>query len=152
MAKKDAPGMATEPGTTLAAPTAQDIVSQELLDMTESDAGLGVSFKQEDQLLPLIYVLQSNSPVVDRRGEVHIEGAEPGHFWLRNSLHPIADGETGIEVIPCEMVRTWIEWLPNRQGFVGRHDEPPPDLTTKMVRGDDGRERQILMRDSNGNI
>jgi hypothetical protein len=129
----------------------QGFVSQELLDVSEQDEGLGVSFKPEDQLLPLIYVLQTNSPSVNKRGDAYIQGAEPGHFWLRNSLNPIRDGAEGIAVIPCEMVRTWIEWLPNRGGFVARHDIPPQDMVTKLVRGDDGRERSVLQRES-GNI
>lgn len=130
----------------------QLVVPDELLDITEQDAGLGVSFKPEDQLLPLIYILQTNSPVVDKRGDVYIEGAEPGHFWLRNSLEPIRDGIQGIDAIPCEMHRTWIEWLPNRGGFVARHPEQPSDVKTTMIRGDDGREKQVLVRGESGNI
>jgi hypothetical protein len=125
--------------------------SDEMLAMMQEDEGKGVSFKAEDQLIPMIYILQSNSPVVDKRGDAYIEGAEAGHFWLRNSLNPIADGEAGIEVIPVEMVHTWVEWLPQRQGFVMRHLKPPADMASKTVRGDDGRERQVLMRE-NGNV
>lgn len=124
----------------------------ELLEAAEKDAGMGISFKPEDQLLPLIYVLQTNSPICDKRGENHIDGAEPGHFWLRNSLIPIQDGEEGIIAIPCEMQRTWIEWLPNRQGFVQRHDVPPRDMKTSVIRDDSGREKQVLVRGENGNI
>jgi hypothetical protein len=127
-------------------------VPAELLEATEKDAGLGISFKPEDQLLPLIYVLQTGSPICDKRGENHIEGAEPGHFWLRNSLDPIKDGEEGIITIPCEMQRTWIEWLPNRGGFVNRHDAPPIDMKTAKIRGDDGREKTVLVLDGSGNI
>jgi hypothetical protein len=123
-----------------------------MADMYEQDSGKGVSFKQEDQLIPLIYILQSNSPVCEKRGDSYIEGAEPGHFWLRNSLDPIADGEHGIDVTPIVMKRTWIEWLPNRQGFVGRHDAPPSDMVERMVRGDDGKEKQVLVREESGNI
>lgn len=144
----------TEPGTALqdVPPAHRNMVPDDLLGITEADAGMGVSFKQEDQLLPLIYVLQANSPVVDRRGDVYIEGAEPGHFWLRNSLEPIRDGEIGIEAVPCDMERTWIEWLPNRGGFVARHDEKPLDIIEKPMKGDDGRERIALVRESNSNI
>jgi hypothetical protein len=124
----------------------------DLLEVTSQDAGMGVSFKQEDQLLPLIYVLQTGSPIVDKRGDTYVEGAEPGHFWLRNAIDPIKDGEEGILVIPCEMQRTWIEWLPNRQGFVARHGNPPSDMVTEMVRGDDGREKSVLVRRESGNI
>jgi hypothetical protein len=125
---------------------------QDLMEVTQADAGMGVSFKQEDQLLPLIYVLQTNSPIVDKRGDVYIDGAEPGHFWLRNALDPIKDGVEGILAIPCEMQRTWIEWLPNRGGFVARHGAPPIDMITQMVRQDDGREKPVLVRKESGNI
>lgn len=131
---------------------AHEELPAELMDVTAADAGMGVSFKQEDQLLPLIYVLQTNSPAVDKRGDNYIEGAEPGHFWLRNALDPIRDGVDGISVIPCEMQRTWIEWLPNRGGFVARHAEPPADMKLTTVRGDDGREKQVLIRTGSGNI
>src|SRR5215467_3004443 len=140
--------MAKEPGTDV---TIRTELPVELLEETAKDAGMGVSFKPEDQLLPLIYVLQTNSPAVDKRGDSYIEGAEAGDFWLRNALDPIKNGEEGIVVIPCEMQRTWIEWLPNRQGFVARHDAPPIDMKTSIVRGDDGRERQVLVRGDNGN-
>lgn len=123
----------------------------EYLALTEQYAERGVSFKSEDQLLPLIYVLQNMSPQVDKRGTDYIEGAEPGDFWLRNSLDPIRNGEQGIEAIPVDMFRTWIEWLPNRGGFVARHDTPPADMVAKTIRGDDGRERNVMMR-GNGNI
>jgi hypothetical protein len=135
------------PGTALQNTT----LSDELLAVTEADAGMGVSFKQEDQLLPLIYILQTNSPVVEKRSEVHIEGAEAGHFWLRNSLTPIVDGEVGIEAIPCEMIRTWIEWLPNRQGFVARHNSPPEDMVERVQRDENGREKTVWIRSGNGN-
>ena len=131
---------------------AQLPVSQDMLDAMERDAGQGVSYKQEDQLLPLIYVLQSNSPVTEKRSDNHVEGAEPGHFWLRNAINPIRDGVLGIEAIPIEMTRTWIEWLPNRQGFVARHDAPPADMVEKLVRDESGREKSTLVRQGNGNI
>jgi hypothetical protein len=123
----------------------------EYLELTGQYAERGVSFKQEDQLLPLIYVLQALSPQVEKRGDAYIEGAEAGDFWLRNSLDPIRKGEEGISAIPVEMFRTWIEWLPNRGGFVARHNEPPADMVAKVIRGDDGREREVMAR-ANGNL
>jgi hypothetical protein len=123
----------------------------EYLALTEQYAGRGVSDKPEDQLLPLIYVLQQMSPQIDKRGNNYIDGAEAGDFWLRNSLNPIRNGEEGIIAIPVDMIRRWIEWLPNRGGFVARHDAPPRDMVSKIIRGDDGRERSVLVRE-NGNI
>jgi hypothetical protein len=99
----------------------------------------------------MIYVLQQMSPSIDKRGDNYIEGAEAGDFWLRNSLKPIHNGEEGIIAIPVDMLHTWIEWLPNRGGFVARHDAPPADMVAKTIRGDDGREKDVLMR-GNGNL
>jgi hypothetical protein len=123
----------------------------EYLALTEQYAERGVSFKSEDQLVPLIYVLQALSPQVEKRGDGYIEGAEAGDFWLRNSLNPIRNGEEGIMAIPVDMIRTWIEWLPNRGGFVARHQAPPADMVARIIRGDDGREREAMVR-GNGNL
>ena len=142
--------MAKEPGTELTKQSNQ--LPAELLDITAKDAGMGVSFKQEDQLIPLIYILQTGSPAVDKRGDNHIDGAEPGDFWLRNAIEPIKNGEEGILVIPCEMTRSWIEWLPNRQGFVARHSQVPSDVETRKERDDSGREKTVLIRGENGNL
>jgi hypothetical protein len=142
--------MAKEPGTEIV--KTREELPAELMEATQQDAGMGISFKQEDQLLPLIYVLQTNSPAVDKRGDNYVDGAEAGDFWLRNSLDPITKGEEGIQVIPCEMQRTWIEWLPNRQGFVARHDQPPADMEARKIRDDSGREKTVLIRRENENI
>jgi hypothetical protein len=141
--------MAKEPDTKIIPVKGQ--LPVELMEVTEKDAGMGVSFKAEDQLLPLIYILQSGSPAVDKRGDNYVDGAEPGDFWLRNAIEPVKNGEQGIIVIPCEMQRAWIEWLPNRQGFVARHDAPPIGMKTSVIRDDNGREKQVLITDG-GNI
>lgn len=124
----------------------------EYLALMDQYAERGISFRPEDQLLPLIYILQSGSPIVEKRSESYIPGAEPGHFWLRNAIQPIRSGEEGISAIPVDMKETWVEWLPNRGGFVARHEAPPIDMMTKMIRGDDGRERSALVRRDSGNI
>jgi hypothetical protein len=54
------------------------------LDITAAMAGRGVSFKPEDQLIPLITVLQANSPQCNARLPKYVDGAEAGRFWLRN--------------------------------------------------------------------
>ncbi len=126
-----------------------DKISDDMLEITGQDAGLGVSFDPADQLLPLVYVLQSNSPQVNKRGEGYVEDAEPGHFWLRGAIEPIRSGLDGIKAIPCGMVRSWIEWLPERQGFVTRHPEVPQGIQNRKIRGDDGGERSVMMLGDN---
>ena len=124
---------------------------EDAIDITAQDAGKGVSFKAEDQLLPLIYVLQTNSPAVNKRGEAYVKDAEPGDFWFRGALDPVKKGEEGFTAIPCMMVRTWIEWRPKRQGFVARHDAEPADTEDKIIHDDDGKEETIRVRKSTGN-
>src|ERR1700744_6508473 len=66
-----------------------------------ADAGKGVSTASEDNIVPLIYVLQSGSPQVKKNNPDYIEGAGEGDLWLRNAPTPIIDGLKGILVQPC---------------------------------------------------
>jgi hypothetical protein len=123
----------------------------ELIEQTAADSGRGVSTRPEDQLIPIVYVLQTNSPACDKRGAGYIEDAEPGHFLLRGAIEPIRDGTVGIDVIPCGMTHSFLEWLENRQGLIGRHAKPPSDIEVRTIKGEGGRERASLVR-SNGNL
>jgi hypothetical protein len=118
----------------------------DLTDLTTPDAGKGVSTKAEDAIVPLITVLQNGSPQCDKRGPEYIDGAEPGKFWLRGAVDPIRDE---IIAIPCAMAHTWMEWLPDRQGFAARHEEEPSDVEVKPAGGTS--KRPILVR-PNGNV
>jgi hypothetical protein len=122
------------------------------LDQATRFSGRGVSMKAEDQLIPRIYLLQTNSPQVDKRGSKYVQDAEPGDFYLRTALQPIRSGLTGIEVQPCEMRRLWVEFLPNRQGFVTEHDRPPDDLESRINHDENGIEKIMQVRKSNNNI
>lgn len=124
-------------------------IPEDMIEATALDPGLGVSFNPEDQLLPLVYILQGLSPQVNKRGDSYVDGAEPGDFWLRGALQPIRNGEEGIKAIPCGMQRSWIEWLPERQGFVARHQEIPHGVQSKKVRRDDGSEMTVAMLGDN---
>lgn len=117
---------ATSGGGTVAAaaPSAladpRDLSLDELMGM---DAGKGTSQKAEDNIVPLVYILQTNSPQVNRRSEAYIEGAEPGDIWLRHSPTPIVKGTEGIIFVPCFWWKDLVEWIPRDAGggFVGRH-------------------------------
>jgi hypothetical protein len=113
-------------------------------------AGRGVSTKAEDQLIPRVVLLQQGSPQCEKRDAKYIQDAEAGDFFLRGALQPIRSGVNGIEVIPCEMVRRWVEWLPLRQGFVTEHDHPPADLESRIA-SEAGVEKIYQARKSNGN-
>lgn len=93
------------------------------------DAGKGTSSAQEDNLVPLIYVLQATSPQAVKRNPEYIEGAEAGAIWLRNSEQPLVSGEEGILFQPCFFYKDWVEWIPRDSGggLVGRSDDCPAE-------------------------
>lgn len=95
-----------------------------------SDAGKGTSQAQEDNLVPLIYILQALSPAVNKRKPEYIEGAEAGDIWLRNASQQLVKGEDGILFQPCFFSKDFVEWVPRDSGggFVGRHQEMPDDV------------------------
>lgn len=116
-------------------------------------AGMGISDKASDNIVPLVYLLQGLSPVAQKGHERHIRGAEPGDIWLRNAPPEIAivKGEDGLDFQPCHMSVCWLEWLPKRGGFVARHVDRPAAAELKDVKGDDGTMRKQWVM-PNGNI
>lgn len=127
-----------------------------LREAAAEDAGKGTSQLAADNLVPLIYVLQSNSPQAQKRNPAYIEGAEAGHIWLRNSSHGTIDGEEGILFQPCYFTADWVEWLPARGGYAGRHDggpdEPPAHLNAveKEIEEDGNVKKRWVL--PNGNV
>jgi hypothetical protein len=97
-------------------------LDQNIMDRIKTDAAGGLSKDQADNLVPLIYILQPLSPQVMRGDAARIDGAEPGDIWLRNSEHPIIKSDVGMVFQPCFFYKDLVEWIPNRGGYVGRHD------------------------------
>jgi len=114
-------------------PAATVDIDQELIRRMKTDAGGGLSKDQADNLVPLIYLLQPLSPQVMKGDAARIDGAEAGDIWLRNAEPPIIKGDTeGMLFQPCYFYKDIVEWIPNRGGFVGRHDiECLPNVALK---------------------
>lgn len=130
-AKKQAPPPARRPepaprNNVPATVKGQDVVDPEMRDAMAQDAGKGVSTAASDNIVPLIYILQSLSPPVLRQKQEYIPGALAGMFWMRGTKE-VVDGEEGIPVILCHMNHLWIEWRQDRGGFVQRHATKPTD-------------------------
>jgi hypothetical protein len=102
-----------------------------LAQAIESDAGKGVSRAAEDNIVPLIKVLQALSPVVQRTNPERIEGAEPGDIFLKGCLTPIVKGSDGIMVQPCFFHKAWVEWASDQpgSGFITSHQDRPEEAT-----------------------
>jgi hypothetical protein len=122
-----------------------------LKDQVEQDANKGTSQNADDNIVPLIYVLQAQSPQCNKRSPDYVEGAETGALWLRNSGLPAISGETGIIFQPCFFQKDWVEWKPNRGGFAGRHPTRPEEAEEKTGLDPNDPER-IFWVLPNGNI
>lgn len=116
----------------------------------KADAGKGVSRASEDNMVPLVYILQSNSPQVNKRGEAYIDGAEAGDIWLRNAPSPIVKGAEGFIFQPCYFVKEILEWIPRDDGggFVGRHATLPEDAVEEK---DEENPNRKIWKMPNGN-
>lgn len=130
--------------------TAVNTLPPHLLNLVSDDAGKGISTAQEDNLVPLIYILQALSPQVNKRNPSHIEGAEAGSIWLRNSSSPIVDGEKGILFQPCYFTKDWVEWVPRDAGggYVARHREFP-STAKKVADAKNPNKVKIIMPNGN---
>lgn len=126
----------------------------ELTNALDEHAGEGVSHRMEDNIVPLVYLLQANSKPALKGHEKYVKGAEGGgKIWLRNE--PIddclVDGEEGMVFLPCHFSVCWIEWMPDRGGFVARHPERPREATLQDVANDKGDVRKAWVMPS-GNL
>ena len=121
-----------------------------LLDEMAADAGQGVSFAGADQLLSMLTLAQSNSPIVDKRDPAYVDGCEPGDFVLRSGgISTPRSGTNGITVIPAGMVNSWVVWRPQRQGFFARYLQAPEGLVEKIERDESGRARPVMQLGDN---
>jgi hypothetical protein len=125
-------------------------LSPSLMERVRRDAGRGLSQKQEDNLLPMIVVLQAQSPACDPDHQAHVPGAERGAFWLKNSPVPIIKGKEGILFVPAAMELAWVEWRPRTAGggFIAKHREPPQD--TIQIQDPKNPEKRKWVRKGNG--
>lgn len=113
--------------------------------------GRGVSTARDDNVIPLIYVLQKSSPVTDERSDDYVEGAKAGELWVRGTDRVIK-GVDGLLIQPCVFLKCWIEWGPKRgDGFKGRHADRPGDAAEKELPNEKG-ELQFHWVRANGNL
>jgi len=120
------------------------------LSMYEEDAGLGVSAKQEDNLVPIARVLQSLSPQLNKKKAEFIEGAEPGDILLKGCEPPLVKGDKGFEFVSCYFTKDYVEWIPRDSGggLVARHKTIPKEVKEVKDKQNPNRRRMMM---PNGN-
>jgi hypothetical protein len=100
--------------------------SNEMPEGYEKGEGRGISNRAEDNLIPMIIVLQPLSPQLDKKSEKYIEGAEAGTILLKNGPgEGMVSGDRGFLFQPCDFKPIWIEWVDRDKGggFVARYED-----------------------------
>lgn len=128
----------------------KSLTTAEDADFLAQHAGAGTSQAAEDNVIPLVYLLQLNSPVVNKRGDNYVEGAEPGFIWLRGTK-TVFNGEEGVYAQPCHFSKQWVEWGPKRgDGFKASHVTRPKEaVETEVIEEGKPRKKWIM---PNGNV
>jgi hypothetical protein len=133
-------------------------VPQELQDLFVQDAGAGLqNATTQDYALPFLYMLQSNSPQVDKAEDKYVEGAEAGMF-MDTVTQELFDS---LKVIPVEFEKVYNEWIPRDAGggFIASYKSKNEAEQNKqddtqivdtanhyvLVEGNDGRWRPAIL-------
>jgi hypothetical protein len=106
--------------------------------MYESDAGAGnENVTAQNMAIPIISILQANSPQCKKSDPKYVVGASEGDFY-NNVTNVVMKGD--LKVISCFFEKVFIEWMPNRGGLVKIHDANTPlkDQIT-MIANSDGK-------------
>lgn len=101
---------AGEQGTSLALQGVGTEVTSFEPNELEGLSGLGYSEKTEDNLVPILGILQDNSAEVKRGHAKMIEGAQAGNLIMRSLKKVINVDSSPIPVIPCGFTHYWVEW------------------------------------------
>lgn len=103
-------------------------------DATDLGAGFE-DFSAGDFKMPLLQILQTNSPQVNEEKGVYIKGAKPGMI-LNTISNRVYDGKTkGIDVVPVHRIQQYIHWIAQKAGggLVSIH-EPTDPLIQDLLR------------------
>ncbi|MEJ2248062.1 MAG: hypothetical protein P8Y70_00195 [Candidatus Lokiarchaeota archaeon] len=96
-------------------------------DFLNDYAGDGLNeIKMDDLNIPFLRIIQKLSPQIDETSSDYIEHAKVGMFF--NTITKKLYGME-INLVPFKYQKVWIEWKPNRGGFVASHkpDSIPVD-------------------------
>lgn len=83
--------------------------------------GAGVDELETGANMPLIRVLQDNSPQINPRKEEHVPGSEAGDLFFNKTKSVIP---RPLEFVPVACKSVYVEWVPRNQGggLVGTHE------------------------------
>ncbi len=96
----------------------------------DDEAPVGLENARQEELKPsFLYLLATNSKVVNRGAAEYINGAQPGMFYSSGSGRVYEK----VEFVPVHRRMTFLEWVPidDGGGFRGEHD-PDSDFVKRL--------------------
>ena len=99
------------------------------------DAGKGLDLDRDDIKIPLLKLIQKDSKELDPDEDTYNDQLEPGQI-LNTALNQAVPEDT-VFVIASRR-KSFVEWLPDRGGFVADHDRNAPLVSTAQ-RDTDGK-------------
>lgn len=108
------------------------------LDAFGEDGGLGFDNQDSSFIsIPFLNLLQALSPQMD--DEKYAASNPKAGMFFNTVTEEFYDGKKGIEFIPADVQRVYVEWVPRDQGggLVAVHDPDDP-ATKEMIRSGDG--------------
>ena len=88
--------------------------------VSETDTAAGFeSISNATMSIPFLKLTQALSPEINKKKSEYIENCQPGQYF--NSVNRELYGDA-VDVIVLSFERIYIEWLPNRGGFIGYHN------------------------------
>jgi hypothetical protein len=107
-------------------------ITDDMLKELIADAGAGISTAAEDNLIPIILLLQDMSPEVKKRDpNNYVEGAEAGMYmnratkqlWAGDKAMSERTGKPMLEFQYCYLDKGIVEWVPRTEGggFIARY-------------------------------
>lgn len=86
------------------------------------DAGVGMDLTLDDLKIPFVALMQNESKALDPDEESYVPGGEPGQI-LNTKTKEYSDE---LILVPAYRKISYVEWLPDRQGFAAEHDPSSP--------------------------
>ncbi len=131
--------------------TSMNVSKDELSIFNPNDSMEGFEdITSSTMAIPFVRILQKLSPQLNKQKPEYIEGAEEGD-WFNSTTKEVYGPE--INVIVAKFEHVFIEWRPNRGGFVGYHTPENAERLTvdttfgawKTAKGNDLIETFIYM-------
>lgn len=107
----------------------------------------------DDFAVPFLNLLQSNSPQVKKKHELHVPGAEAG-MMIDSVTNRLYDGDDGAVIVPVHLEKKIVEWVPRDDGggggagFVAAHSPQDP-MVIEALQKANGDKRKMTSPDGN---